>query len=89
MSVSDAEVLTDLDILIAKENTINLTDDDITVGRLAKKTKWNVMRAKRVIVEWTEAGVLEYIGERREPARGQKVAAWRIVKRKVEKTDEK
>jgi predicted HTH transcriptional regulator len=67
-----------LDELIMQENSIDLQPGDITINSLAKRSGWNRSRAETVISEWVASGVLETLGQRREPERGQKVAAWRL-----------
>ena len=68
-----------LDKLIADENALDLQPGDITINVLTKRTGWSRSRAETVIKEWVEAGKLEALGHRREPERGQRVQAWRLV----------
>jgi ribosome-associated protein YbcJ (S4-like RNA binding protein) len=74
--ITTSELAAALDSLILQENGLELQDEHITIGRLAKQANWNSSRAKRVIAEWEKNGTVECVGERREPTRGGMVKAW-------------
>ena len=76
--VTQSELMKALDDLIFQEDKLDLLPDDITVCGLTKKTGWNQRRVVKVIAEWVEKGILEPLGERREPKRGHMVEAWRL-----------
>jgi hypothetical protein len=76
--VTHDELAAALDALILAENKLELLPSDITVQRLVAKTNWNARRVKLVLGEWERLGIVECIGDRREPSRGQKVKAWRV-----------
>lgn len=76
--VTQSELLTALDALILQEVQY-LSEDDITVTRLAERAKWGRIRAKQVIDKWTKEGKLEYLGKRKENKMGKGVDAWRLI----------
>jgi hypothetical protein len=80
-SVTPSELAAALDNLILQENEAELLDNHITVGRLAKQSGWHQSRAKRVMAEWERDGIVECIGNKREPTRGGIVKAWVMVKK--------
>ena len=76
--VSQSDLLTALDNLILAENNLILVDTDVTVARLMDRANWTEYRAKKIIDIWVKEGKLEYLGKRRELARGAMVKAWKI-----------
>lgn len=77
-TVTLSELEKALDDLILQENALDLQPGDITVNLLARRSGWSRSRTETTLAEWEARGIIEPLGDRREPERGQKVAAWRL-----------
>ena len=75
ITVSDLQKA--LDDLIMQDAPPVLEDTDLTVQRLAARAKCGSIKAKRLLLEWTDAGKAEHLGKRRN-SQGHSVEAWRL-----------
>lgn len=75
--VSQSELLTALDALILQEKS-ELSEDDVTIQRLAKRSGWSPAKAKEVIERWVNEDKLEFAGKKRQAKTGRMIYAWKL-----------